>query len=80
MLYLLGGAPRCGKSLLAREINRERGMAVVSTDLLRGVLAPLLPALKAAMDGGDVRAGFRYCTDLSDPKSYVQREVLALVW
>ena len=54
MLYLLGGAPRCGKSLLAREINRERGFAVVSTDLLRGVLAPLLPALKAAMDGGDV--------------------------
>ncbi len=54
MLYLLGGAPRCGKSLLAREINRERGLAVVSTDLLRGVLAPLLPALKEAMDGGDV--------------------------
>lgn len=54
MLYLLGGAPRCGKSLLAREINRERGLAVVSTDLLRGVLAPLLPALQAAMGGGDV--------------------------
>ena len=52
MLYLLGGAPRCGKSLLAREINRERGLAVVSTDLLRGVLAPLLPALKAAVDAG----------------------------
>jgi hypothetical protein len=54
VLYLLGGAPRCGKSLLARAINRERGLAVVSTDLLRGVLAPLLPALQAAMDGGDV--------------------------
>jgi hypothetical protein len=53
VLYLLGGAPRCGKSLLARQINRERELAVVSTDLLRGVLAPLLPSLKAAMDGGD---------------------------
>ena len=53
MLYLLGGAPRCGKPLLAREINRERGLALVSTDLLRGVLAPLLPELKAAMDGRD---------------------------
>ena len=54
MLYLLGGAPRCGKSLLARRINRGRGLAVVSTDLLRGVLAPLLPALKGAMEAGDV--------------------------
>jgi hypothetical protein len=53
VLYLLGGAPRCGKSLLARKIHRERGLAVVSTDLLRGVLAPLLPALKAAMDAGE---------------------------
>lgn len=54
MLYLLGGAPRCGKSLLARRINRERGLPVVSTDLLRGVLIPLLPALKEAMDARDV--------------------------
>jgi hypothetical protein len=53
VIYLLGGAPRCGKSILARTINREHGLAVVSTDLLRGVLAPLLPALKAAMDSRD---------------------------
>ena len=55
MIYLLGGAPRCGKSILARTINREDGLAVVSTDLLRGVLAPLLPALKAAMDSRDFK-------------------------
>jgi hypothetical protein len=53
VLYCLGGPPRCGKSLLARAIGRETGLAVVSTDLLRGVLLPLLPALKDAMDAHD---------------------------
>jgi hypothetical protein len=53
VIYLLGGAPRCGKSLLSQQINREHELAVVSTDLLRGVLLPLLPALKAAMDAHD---------------------------
>jgi 2-phosphoglycerate kinase len=38
MIYLLGGAPPSGKSILARRINRETGLPTVSTDLLRGVL------------------------------------------
>jgi predicted kinase len=29
MLYLLGGAPRSGKSILARRINRETGIQAV---------------------------------------------------
>ena len=30
MLYLLGGPPRSGKSILARQINRETGLAIIS--------------------------------------------------
>lgn len=55
MIHLLGGAPRCGKSLLARMLNRERELAVVSTDLLRCVLMKADPGLAAAMEANDRR-------------------------
>ncbi len=53
MIYLLGGAPRTGKSLLARRINRQRGISIVSTDLLRGVLMMTDSDLRDAMLGDD---------------------------
>jgi hypothetical protein len=53
MIYLVGGAPRCGKSLLAREVNRRHGVPTVSTDLLRGVLMMVVPELHEAMRGSD---------------------------
>jgi hypothetical protein len=53
MIYLLGGAPRCGKSLLARDLGRRHQLPAVSTDLLRGVVMMVVPELRDAMDGSD---------------------------
>jgi hypothetical protein len=53
MLYFLGGTPRSGKSILAREISRRTGVPTVSTDLLRGVLMQVVPDLRDAMSVGD---------------------------
>jgi hypothetical protein len=51
MIYLIGGPPRCGKSTLSKSIMATRHIPIVSTDLVRGVLAPLLPELHSAMNG-----------------------------
>lgn len=53
MIYLLGGPPRTGKSTLARRLNQQHGIPVVSTDLLRGVLVMVVPELREAMRNGD---------------------------
>ena len=38
MIYLLGGTPRTGKSLLARDLNQRRGLHVVE-DAAQSLLA-----------------------------------------
>lgn len=38
MIYLIGGAPRLGKSTIARELSFRTGMPWLSTDVLRSVL------------------------------------------
>jgi 2-phosphoglycerate kinase len=38
MIYFLGGPPRVGKSIIAMEIARRRGISAVSTDSLGAVL------------------------------------------
>jgi hypothetical protein len=53
VLYLIGGTPRSGKSILARQINRETGLPIVSTDLLRGVLMQVDQELREAMIARD---------------------------
>ena len=53
MIYLLAGAPRCGKSTLAHDLSRRRNLPSVSTDLLRGVLMMVVPALREAMHAND---------------------------
>jgi 2-phosphoglycerate kinase len=35
MLYLIGGAPRCGKSKLAKKLSKKLDIPIFSTDLLR---------------------------------------------
>jgi len=66
MLYLLGGAPRSGKSILARRINRETGLPTVSTDLLRGVLMQVDQELREAMAAHDpIREGSAFFSHLA---------------
>ena len=42
MIYLLGGPPRVGKSIISRAITAEHGVNVVSTDSLGAVLETVL--------------------------------------
>jgi len=42
MIYLLGGPPRVGKSIIANEIRQQHAVSVVSTDALGAVLEHVL--------------------------------------
>jgi 2-phosphoglycerate kinase len=42
MIYLLGGPPRVGKSIISSEIRRKHAVSVVSTDTLGAVLENVL--------------------------------------
>lgn len=42
MIFLLGGPPRVGKSIISNEIRQKHAMSVVSTDTLAAVLENLL--------------------------------------
>ena len=42
MIFLLGGPPRVGKSIISNEIRREHAVSVVSTDTLGAVLENVL--------------------------------------
>src|SRR6266498_3038410 len=46
-LYLVGGAPRVGKSLLAQRLLETDGIPWLPTDVLRTVLRRVLPELDA---------------------------------
>ena len=47
MLYLVGGAPRVGKSALAQRLLRTEGIPWLPTDVVRTVLRRVLPELDA---------------------------------
>ena len=50
---LLGGPPRCGKTTLAQQLARARGIGWLSTDTIRDVVAMQLPALYDTVGPGD---------------------------
>lgn len=43
MIYLIGGAPRCGKSILATRISQTHHISWIATDALRPVILEYLP-------------------------------------
>jgi hypothetical protein len=47
VLYLVGGAPRVGKSSLAQRLLKAEGIPWLSTDIVRTVLRRVLPELDA---------------------------------
>jgi predicted kinase len=56
VVYLVGGAPRTGKSSLARRLLHADGIAWLPTDVIRTVLRRVLPDLDA-LDQDPVDAG-----------------------
>lgn len=43
MIYLIGGAPRVGKSIIAKQLMTEKNIPWLSTDVLRSVLYDVTP-------------------------------------
>ena len=43
MIYLIGGAPRCGKTILSHRIARHKKISWISTDSLQPVILPYIP-------------------------------------
>jgi 2-phosphoglycerate kinase len=43
MITLIGGAPRCGKSILAAELSKQSQTPWVSTDALQSMIVPYIP-------------------------------------
>ena len=48
MIYLIGGSPRGGKSILARRLSKQLGISYISTDNLRPVILPYFPKKEQA--------------------------------
>ena len=45
VLMLIGGPPRCGRTLLAQQVASARGVGWLSTDTIRDVVNMLMPTL-----------------------------------
>src|SRR3989339_385019 len=46
MIYLIGGAPRCGKTILATKLSKKYNLPFLSTDTLRSLIISFLPRKK----------------------------------
>jgi hypothetical protein len=81
VLMLLGGPPRCGKTLLAERVASERRIGWLSADTIRDVVNMLLPSLYES--GGPGRAPdreadlfFPYLERVAESCSYLVEEYL----
>jgi 2-phosphoglycerate kinase len=43
MIYLIGGSPRCGKTILAKKISLKKKISLVSTDAFRPMVLEMTP-------------------------------------
>lgn len=48
MIYMIGGAPRCGKTILARRLAKELGISWISADTLESIAKSYVPLEKQA--------------------------------
>ena len=55
MVYLIGGPPRCGKSVLARRLTTEHAIPFIPTDLIWAVVEVSQPEWRAPMPKGPDR-------------------------
>ena len=76
MLYLIGGAPRCGKTLLAQRLGSALGAGWCSTDTVRDVVAMLRPDFGAAggvgvPPGAEANLFFPYFERMAESCAYL---------
>ena len=54
MIYLIGGAPRSGKTILSKRIAQKNGIPWISTDTIRSIVLACTPKactfLRAALE------------------------------
>ena len=55
VVYLIGGPPRCGKSVLARRLTAERAIPFIPTDLIWAVIEVSQPEWRTPMHKGPDR-------------------------
>jgi hypothetical protein len=55
VVFLIGGPPRCGKSVLARRLTTDQGIPFISTDLIWSLVAVNRSEWQAAMQKGPER-------------------------
>jgi hypothetical protein len=55
MVYLIGGPPRCGKSVLARRLTTDCAIPFISTDLIWAVVEMSQPEWRTPMQKGPDR-------------------------
>ena len=87
MIYLLGGPPRVGKSIIASEIQQQHAVSVISTDTLGAVLEHVLrpeeaPDLFVFAKFNEMSMGERVKVITQEPAAlidYVRRES-QVVW
>ncbi|MCX6740310.1 MAG: hypothetical protein NTZ49_03725 [Candidatus Parcubacteria bacterium] len=79
MIYLIGGAPRCGKSILAKKISSRKKIGWLSTDRLWTVVFNSTPKsqLKKKFPGFFLfkKAG-SYAFEIHSPKTLWQNELI----
>lgn len=87
MIYLLGGPPRVGKSIIAGEIRQKHAVSVVSTDTLAAILEDILspedaPELFVFSEVIDLPLAERMQIMLSDPAHHIDylRRESQIVW
>lgn len=43
MIYLIGGAPRCGKTILSKQLAKQKNISYLSTDTIRHMIVACTP-------------------------------------
>lgn len=68
MIYLIGGAPRCGKTTLSKFIQKKKGISFISMDVLR-------PMIMASFNKSEHKKRFP-SSSIKIPKGKFQFEVI----
>ncbi len=71
MIYLIGGSPRCGKSILSRQMAKKHNLPYLSTDNIRPIIMAYFPEEK-----WDKHFPFEEMFNVADVDGYYKKHTL----